>query len=158
MKKDDKRTLIVVLIVCIICGIIIFLASRKSNFDKLSYVEDYSTYFSITREVNNYISYMAINDSSVNSLLDNNYIDDNISDNKYSVLSELSANGIEYAKIGSNYLYFVKGKIIENDFDTVNVIDDNFMVLVLNDLSSNSYSIYPVNGDNYKKIINGIRR
>ena len=64
MKKDDKRTLIVVLVVCIICGIIIFITSRKSNVEKLSYLDDYSTYFSVTREVNNYINYLAMNDSN----------------------------------------------------------------------------------------------
>lgn len=159
MKKDDKRTLIVVLVVCIICGIIIFITSRKSNVEKLSYLDDYSTYFSVTREVNNYINYLAMNDSNkINSLLDSNFNNNNLESGLYSSLTGLSSSGIEYINIGDNYLYLVKGKIIENGFDYIKVIDDNFNILVLHDLSSNSYSVYPVNSDNYKKVINGIRK
>lgn len=160
MKKDDKKTLIVVLIVCIICGLIIFFTSRKSNTDKLVYVNDYSTFFSITREVNNYISYMVTNNDNVKTLLDDRYLESNtiIDSKNYSVLSELSTNDIEYVKIGNNYLYLVKGKIIENDFDSTNIIDDNYMILVLNDISNNTYSLYPVNNDNYKKVINSIKK
>ncbi len=160
MKKDDKKTLIVVLVVCIICGLIIFFTSRKSNTDKLVYVNDYSTFFSITREVNNYISYMVTNNDNVKSLLDDRYLDSNtiIDSKNYSVLSEVSTNNIEYVKIGKNYLYLVNGKIIENDFDSTNIIDDNFKIVVLNDVSNNTYSLYPVNSDNYKKVINSIKK
>lgn len=160
MKKDDKKTLIVVLIVCIICGLIIFFTSRKSNTDKLVYVNDYSTFFSITREVNNYISYMVTNNDNVKTLLDDRYLESNtiIDSKNYSVLSEVSTNNIEYVKIGKNYLYLVKGKIIENDLDSTNIIDDNYMILLLNDISNNTYSLYPVNEGNYKKVINSIKK
>lgn len=159
MKRDDKRTLIVILIVCVICCIVIFVAGRKSNVEKLSYVDDYSTFFSITREVNDYIDYM--NDyNKLNDILDSKYLEKNSirGNNIYSPLSEISTNGIEYVKIGNNFLYFVKGKIIENDLDSINIVNDNFLVLVLNDLSSSSYSIYPVDDDNYKKVINSIKK
>lgn len=160
MKKDDKRTLIVVLVVCIICGIIIFFTSRKSNIEKLSYLDDYSTYFSVTREVNNYISYLVMNDSNkINSLLDSSFNNNDYLDySLYSSLTSLSSSGIEYVEIGDNYLYLVKGKIIENGFENINIIDDDFIILVFHDLSSNSYSIYPVNSDNYEKVINNIRK
>lgn len=62
MKKDDKRTLFVVLIVCIICVIIILFVNRKSNYEKIYPINDYSTYFSVVREINNYIGFIAMND------------------------------------------------------------------------------------------------
>lgn len=162
MKKDDRKTLIVVIAVCLICVLIIFLTSRKSNTDKLVLVNDYSSFFSVVREVNDYIGYFADKDNiSVNYLLDDKFLVDNnnfVIDNNYSVLTEVNVSSMEFVKIGDNYLYFVKGKIVENDFDNSTIIDDDYMVVVLNDISNNSYSIYPVNEDNYKKVINGIRK
>lgn len=162
MKKDDKRTLIVVLVVCIICGIIIFFASRKSNIDRMAPVKDYSTFFSITSETEKYISYIAMDDyDNIKSLLDSSFIDSNnngMEFGNYSPLSSLSTDSIDYIGIKDNYLYLVKGKIVENGFDSSNVIEDNFMVIVLNDTSSKSFSIYPVNNDNYEKVINSIKK
>lgn len=159
MKRDDMRTLFVVLVVCIICGIIIFFVSRKSNVEKLSYLDDYSTFFSVTSEVNRYIGYIAMNDSNkISSLLDNKYNNSYIDSNSYSLFTSLNSSGIEYVNIGKNYLYLVKGKIIENGFDNVDIIDNNYMILVLHDVSSNCFSIYPVNSDNYKRVVNGIRK
>ena len=162
MKKDDKKTLIVILVVCVICGAIIFLASRKNNFEKLAIVNDYSTFFSVTQEVNNYINYIAMgNMTTINDLLDSKFIKNNTDNlilyDNYSPLTSLKVNRIDYVKIGKNYLYFVVGVIVDNGFESVKIIDDNFKVLVLHDLLSNSYSIYPVNNDNYKNTINSIK-
>jgi len=160
VKKDDKRTLFVVLIVCIICVIIILFVNRKSNYEKIYPINDYSTYFSVVREINNYIGFIAMNDKiSVSNLLDDSVGDDTILEyGTYSPLVELNVDEIGSVKIGNNYLYFLKGKIIENDFESSIIVNDNYMVLVLNDISNNSYSIIPVNGDNYKRIINGIKK
>ena len=162
MKKDDKKTLIVILVVCVICGAIIFLASRKNNFEKLAIVNDYSTFFSVTQEVNNYINYIAMgNMTTINDLLNSKFIKNNTDNlilyDNYSPLTSLKVNRIDYVKIGKNYLYFVVGVIVDNGFESVKIIDDNFKVLVLHDLLSNSYSIYPVNNDNYKNTINSIK-
>ena len=157
MKKDDRRTLIVVLVVCIICGGIIYFSSRKSNYERLLLVKDYTTFFSVTREVNNYINSISRSDKSdIINLLDSRYVDNNSIDIlldtvNYSPLTELSANNIKYVMFNKNYLYLVKGKIVENDFDYSKVIDEN-------DVMNNSYSIYPVDNDNYKKIVNSIKK
>lgn len=164
MKKDDRRTLIVVLVVCIICGGIIYFSSRKSNYERLLLVKDYTTFFSVTREVNNYINSISRSDKSdIINLLDSRYVDNNSIDIlldtvNYSPLTELSANNIKYVMFNKNYLYLVKGKIVENDFDYSKVIDENYIVIVLHDVMNNSYSIYPVDNDNYKKIVNSIKK
>ncbi len=163
MKRDDRKTLIVILIICVICCLIVFLVNRKSNVDKLSFVDDYSTFFSVTREVDNYINYIAKDDrSSIINLLDNKYISnsnvDELKFDNYTSFTSLDSRNISYVKIGKNYLYLVKGKIIEVNYDTTIIIDDDFMILVLNDTLNNSYSVYPVNGKNFEEIINSIKK
>ena len=46
MKKDDIKTLIVIVIVCAICLILVLIFSREKNTDKLEAVKEYNTYFS----------------------------------------------------------------------------------------------------------------
>ena len=57
MKKDDIKTLIVVIIVCAVCLALVFILRRKKNIDTLKPVEEYNTYFSVTNYMNSYISY-----------------------------------------------------------------------------------------------------
>ncbi len=163
MKKDDKKTLIVILIICIICCFIVFILTRKSNTDKLSFVDDYSTFFSVTGEVDNYINYIAKNDkNNIIKLLDKEYINSNnieeLEFDNYTSFTSFEPKKIDYVKIGKNYLYLVNGIIIDIDYYTTTIIDDNFMVLVLNDVLNNSYSVYPVDSKNYEETIDSIKK
>ena len=75
MKKDDIKTLIVVIIVCAICLALVFILSRKKNTDTLEPVQEYNTYFSVTNYMNSYISYLSNNDSeAIYSMLSSEYI------------------------------------------------------------------------------------
>ena len=75
MKKDDIKTLIVVIIVCAVCLALVFILSRKKNIDTLKPVEEYNTYFSVTNYMNSYISYLANNDrEAIYNMLSSEYI------------------------------------------------------------------------------------
>lgn len=165
MKKDDIRTLIVVVVACLLFSILLFILNHKNNYEKLNAVNDYGEFFSISNDVSEYIDYVSNNsEEKILSVLDSRYIDTNsiTLDNvlkyvgNYSSLTSFKANSISYVKLGGNYLYYVRGSIIENDLDSTSILDDNYRVVVLIDNSNDSYSIYPVD-DNYEKIINSIR-
>ena len=167
MKKDDKRTIIVVSIVCVICVTIIFFFSRKSNVERLAAVDDYATYFSVTDIVDEYIDYLSSEDEDnlLNILYSEYIVNNNINDSNvldylsdYPETASFSSNNIYSVNIGKNYLYYVTGKIIEIGYNVTNIIDDNFKIVILNDVSNNSYSIYPVDGSNYENVINSIKR
>lgn len=167
MKKDDIRTMIVVIIISIICLVIGLIFSYKSNFDKLDSVSEYSVYFSQIKYINNYINYIANEDSvGVYNLLDKRYIEkNNISYSNvldyvddYPQLSSFKAINMKYVKLSFNItLYYVTGEIYKNDIDGEILVDDNFSVVIINDFDNMTFSIYPVDS-NYKTIINDFKK
>ena len=167
MKKDDIRTIVVVIVVCVICLIIGLIFSYKSNFDRLESVSEYSVFFSQVKYINNYINYIANNDSvSVYNLLDKRYIEknnisySNVLDyiDEYPLLSSFKARKMDYAKLSFNItLYYVTGEIYKNDIDGEVLVDDNFSAVIVNDFDNMSFSIYPTD-NNYKTIINSIKK
>ena len=58
ISKDDIRTLVVVIAVCVICVTLVIVLNIKSNSDKLEPVKEYNTFFPITNYVNTYINYI----------------------------------------------------------------------------------------------------
>lgn len=169
MKKDDIKTLIVVIIVCTICLTLVFILSRKKNIDSLKPVEEYNTYFSVTNYMNSYISYIAKNDSeAIYSMLSTEYIyKNNINQNNVLDIVEtynqdsiitLKITSIDEIEIKTNkYIYYIKGKIIKSTFTDEEVIDDNYNVLLLADYKNLTESVYPLDNDNYEKIINNTK-
>lgn len=169
MKKDDIKTLIVVIIVCTICLTLVFILSRKKNIDSLKPVEEYNTYFSVTNYMNSYISYIAKSDSeAIYSMLSTEYIyknninQNNVLDivktyNQDSIIT-LKITSIDEIEIKTNkYIYYIKGKIIKSTFTDEEVIDDNYNVLLLADYKNLTESVYPLDNDNYEKIINNTK-
>ena len=78
MKKDDIKTLIVVILVCVIPLAIVLILNIKSNSDKLAAVSEYNDYFSIVSSVNKYVNYASSNNKeAIYSLLDEDYISNN---------------------------------------------------------------------------------
>lgn len=167
MKKDDIKTIVVVVVVCVICLTIGLILNHKSNFEKLSSVNEYGVFFSEVRYINNFINYVSNNDDiGVYNLLDEKYIEENnISyDNvleyvdDYPRMSSFKANSIEYVKLGSNVtLYYVKGDVYQNDFESERLVDEDVSIVLINDFDNLSFSIYPVE-DNYKSVINDLKR
>lgn len=166
-RKDDFKTFVVIILVCIICIIIGLIFSYKSNYDKLVYVNEYNVYFTNVNYINNFISKIANIDSiSVYDMLDKKYIDsnninvDNVLDyfNNYSVNYSFAVDIMNYVQVKDNFIYYIKGKIYENVYDSERILlDNNFSVILSIDNINKSYSIYPVN-DNYKSVINNVRR
>ena len=130
MKKDDIKTLIVVIIVCAICLALVFILSRKKNTDTLKPVEEYNTYFSVTNYMNSYISYLANNDSeAIYSMLSSEYIyKNNINQNNVldivktynqDAIISLKITSIDEIEIKNNkYIYYIKGKILKSTVTT----------------------------------------
>lgn len=167
MKRDDIKIIIVVICVSLFCVGIVLFFSAKSNMEKLSYTKDYGDFFTVSNEVDNYLSYMSSDnkmgffgilssDFVSRNQIDTNSIPDSL--NNYSSNSSFSSNGIRRVDIGKNVLYLVEGSIIENGIESVNVIDSNFMILVLHDNTNKTYAIYPVSKDDYESDINKIRK
>ena len=169
MKKDDIKTLIVIVIVCAICLILVLIFSREKNTDKLEAVKEYNTYFSVTNYMNSYISYLSNNDGeAVYSMLSKEYISkNNINQNNvFNIVDTYDPNSLLTLKItsikqvkvtSSSYIYYIKGQLLKNTFDNTEIINNNYEVLLLADYKTLSESVYPIEGNNYEKIINSIK-
>lgn len=165
ISKDDIRTLVVVIAVCVICVTLVILLNIKSNSDKLEPVKEYNTFFPITNYVNTYINYVSnMNNKAVYEMLDKKYIVDNKIDenNIFDVIEvypkdiSINTSKMEYVKVDNNYIYYVKGKLIQNNMDKKQEIEDNFEIVVITDFDNLSVSIYPIKDKNYKKVIDDI--
>lgn len=165
MKKDDIKTFITIIIICTLIVGLVLILNRKSNSEKLEVVNDYNSFFTTTNYVNNFLSYSkdssklydVIYSSYIN---DNNITKDNIFDYIKSYQGDVSikVTDMKYVKVKDNYIYYVKGKLYQSTFDSVEVIEDNFEVVVLVDINTSSYGIYPIDDNDYKDIINGIKK
>lgn len=168
MKKDDIRTFVVIIIICtLITGLVLFL-NRKSNSEKLEVVDEYNNFFTITNYVNNYLEYSSTyNASKLYDVLYSDYIDskgitiNNLFDylKEYSIDTSVEVNKIEYVSVKNNYIYYIQGKLNEMTFDTTNVIDNDFRIIVIVDFDNSTYAVYPLSDkDDYKKIIDSIKK
>ena len=169
MKKDDIKTLIVVIIICLVCGIIAFIVSIRSNVEKLKSLSEYGTYFSVINSINEYFEYLNGNDSvGVYSLIDDDYIIKN-EINETNVFDYVSHFPLDHsfkvvkltgAELSKNfYLYYAEGKVIQNTYDGVNIIDDDYKILIIYDYDNMTKAIYPIKtGDDTNAIINGVRK
>lgn len=167
MRRDDSKTLFIVFIVCIICLLTVLFFSHKNNFKKLASVEDYDVFFTVNNEINSFFNLIIVgNKEKIFDILDKNFVVTNNLNNS-NVLSNFDffntncsfkVKKMDYVKIGKNFLYFVNGQIIENTFIETEVKDENFKIIVLHDISNNTYAIYPVFNNNYKEVINSIKK
>lgn len=165
MKKDDIKTFITIIIICTLIVGLVLILNRKSNSEKLEVVNDYNSFFTTTNYVNNFLSYSK-DSSKLYDVIYSSYIDDNniTKDNIFDYIKSYQGDvsikviAMKYVKVKDNYIYYVKGKLYQSTFDSVEVIEDNFDVVVLVDIDTSSYSIYPIDDNDYKDIINGIKK
>lgn len=165
MKKDDIRTFITIIIICTLIVGIVLILNRKSNSEKLEVVNEYNTFFTTSGYVNNYLNYSS-DSSKLYDLLYSDYIDknnitvDNILTNikSYPKNSTIKVTEMKYVKVKNDYIYYIKGKIYQNTFDGKELIDDNFDVVAVLDFDTLSYAIYPIENDNYKEVIDKIKK
>lgn len=165
MKKDDIKTFITIIIICTLIVGLVLILNRKSNSEKLEVVNDYNSFFTTTNYVNNFLSYSK-DSSKLYDVIYSSYIDDNniTKDNIFDYIKSYQGDvsikviAMKYVKVKDNYIYYVKGKLYQSTFDSVEVIEDNFEVVVLVDINTSSYGIYPIDSNDYKDIINGIKK
>lgn len=165
MKKDDIRTFITIIIICTLIVGIVLILNRKSNSEKLEVVNEYNTFFTTSNYVNNYLNYSS-DSSKLYDLLYSDYVDknnitvDNILTNikSYPKNSTIKVTEMKYVKVKNDYIYYIKGKIYQNTFDGKELIDDNFNVVAVLDFDTLSYAIYPIEDDNYKEVIDKIKK
>lgn len=165
MKKDDIKTLVVVILVCIIPLAIVLILNIKSNSDKLAHVNEYNNFFSVTNYINKYINNTSSeNPSDIIGLLDKTYmLDNNIDYNNifekidvYPIGSSISINNMEYVEVKENYIYYVVGEVYQNNFDGRIDIGE-FKCIIQVDFKTLSFSVYPLKKENYKNIIDKIK-
>lgn len=165
-RKDDIRTFIVVVIICVLCLIIGLVFSIKKNSDKLEAVNEYNVFFTNVSYINKYINCVADEDTScVYNLLSDKYINsnnisiDNVLDDIFDYPSGASIKVINmnYVKINDNFVYYINGLIYENSYNDNVLVDDEFSVILIKDYDNLSYSLYPVTDKNYKKVLNKIK-
>lgn len=167
ISKDDIRTLIVVLLVCIICVILVLILNIKSNTDKMKEVTEYNTFFSVVNHINNYITNISsMQNKKVYDLLDKEYkIQNNLTENNifdiietYEENISVKVTKMEYVKVKKGYVYYVKANLIQNLLDNTKLMKENFKIIVITDFENNTVSIYPVDNNDYKKIVNGVKK
>lgn len=167
MKKDDIKTLVVVILICSLCVGLILILNHKSNSEKLEPVSDYNVFFSTYNYVTNYINKVGSkNNESIYNLLYSDYIvDNNITvDNVFNYVEDISSEislkvkGIESVKIKGNYLYYINGSLIKETYDASEIYNDNYEVVLVYDYDNLTYSIYPILDGNANKIINDIKK
>ncbi len=168
-KKKIIRFSIVLGIFLIIFGIVFLINSlNKNNFNndyqkpepevipyEMEPVKEYSYFFSIVNILNNYLDYLKDqNYEALYNILHDEYIslyninENNIYDNLGSFSSSLqlsfNAKIMSYKTYNNRYLYYVKGDIIENNFEDSNIVSNDAMFLVNIDYDNVTYAIYPL--------------
>ena len=169
MKKNKIiRFCIVIGIFLMIFGIVFLtnsLTKKNQNIyqepepEKIPYdmqtVTEYSYFFSVVNILNKYLGYLADQNTealyqvlhpdyqSLNKINDSNLYN-NVGNFKDKILS-FKAKIMAYKTYNNCYLYYVKGDIINNNFEDSNILKNNAMFLVNIDYDNLSYAIYPLN-------------
>lgn len=165
-RKADIKAIIIILVLCAITLGVVFLFNRKSNYDNLEPVREYNNFLSNAGYVNSYVSAIAQkNSSKVYAMLDERYISSenitlsNVLDKTYNYNFNSSVKVLEmsYLQIGNNFVYYAEGEILSSSYDGDVVVGD-FYALIFNDLDNLSYSIYPINSNDLKKVINEVKK
>ncbi|HIQ94806.1 TPA: hypothetical protein IAB29_06730 [Candidatus Ventrenecus stercoripullorum] len=119
----------------------------------MSLVDEYSTFFALSRDVNQYFTYVReANSEAVYSMLYSRYIDENQL-TESNVLDTVTlenpdqyfqAKNIYYQEFNGNYLYLVEGVLIVNEFENNVVINDDYQIFVIADYNTFSFAVYPI--------------
>ena len=119
----------------------------------MEYVVDYPSFFSVVNDLNKYLSSLDEQDVLYNLLSKEYLTEKNITLNnvldrvkKYENNDNLNirVKSMSYKVINDNYVYFAIGDIYQNNFDTLDLIEENVKFLVAVDYETLAYSIYPI--------------
>lgn len=116
-------------------------------------VDEYSTFFALSRDVNQYFTYIRDSDNkAAYSLLYSRYINENqlTESNVFDTISLensdqfFQARNIYYQEFNGNYLYLAEGALIVNEFEKNQVINDHYQIFIIVDYNTFSFAVYPI--------------
>ena len=172
MKKKKIIRFSIVISIFIIIFIIVYIINvldKKNNEPyiykeplpeiipyEMEQVSEYSYFFSVVNILNNYLSYVKDhNNEALFAILHPEYLEeysinnsnlyDNIGNYENSLQLSFKVKVMDYKKYNDRYLYYVKGDIIENNFELSNIVASDMMYLVNVDYENITYAIYPLN-------------
>lgn len=161
MNKNDKVKFIIVgffmlLIIMVIIGTVTINKYNKTpvlNPDlNLTLVNDYSTFFAIANDANNYIRLVGEkNNKAVYDLLNSEYIDNenitikNIFDKVETVEEDtyLKVSNVYFQNVSDSVLYYIDGVLMKSGYEEDTILNNNFGIYVLIDYNTDSYSVIP---------------
>lgn len=161
MTKNDKVKFIIVglfmlLIIAVIIGTVTINKYNKTpvlnpNLN-LTLVNDYSTFFAIANDANNYIRLVGEkNNKAVYDLLNSEYIDNenitskNIFDKVETVEEDayLKVSDVYFQNVSDSVLYYIDGALMKSGYEEDTILNNNFGMYVLIDYNTDSYSVIP---------------
>ena len=170
MKKKKIIRFSIVLSIFVIIFIIVYIINVLENNNpdiyhepelevipyEMEQVSEYSYFFSVVNILNKYLSYVKDqNNEALFAVLHPEYLDaykinnnnlyDNIGNYENSLQLSFKARVMDCKKYNDRYLYYVKGDIVENNFESSNIVASDMMYLVNVDYENITYAIYPLN-------------
>lgn len=170
MKKDDIKTMMVVLVVCAICGVVVltfYIQNRNASRYTLKTVDNSNMYFMALNYVNYYVNNLSMqNDEVIYDILDDKFIEKNeitltnVFDKirVYPRNSLVKVREIYYLDFDNNYIFYVEGIIYQDNIDDRISIDDDFSIIVTVSNDDDAFSIYPTTKNEYEKAIKSIKK
>lgn len=167
MIKDNIKTIRALIILFAIIIVIIYLFGIEKNSDKLKKVDTPNVYFSAINYSNYFINNISLhNDDIIYDILYSKYKNDNIETNseffeiKYNLSEKVTIKNtsVDYIELDNNYIFYVEGKIYQDDINSKKLVDSNYAIIIIIDNNNKTFSIYPTSKDNYKKDLNKIKK
>lgn len=169
MNKSNFKTLIFLFIIFLIIGIFLFIFSnnykskdKKTEYKEIILVNDPSTFFSVTLNINKFSQYISDNDKvSAYNILDKDFaIKNNITiDNIIDIYGQSNANMTFTAKemyvISENelYKYYVKGYLKKEQMDVFAKIESEVYYILNYDINNRVFSLELINEQDYQREI-----
>lgn len=164
MSKENKVKIFIVLVLLSICCItffIVYLNKKEKTLEiqpnnnpfSLQDVVEYSSFFSINNDLNEYLKYNYYQESNaLFELLNKEYITKNniTKDNiltklkLYDETVSIKTKNMYYEENGNIQLYYVIGDIISTLYDEINVIEENVKFFITVDYDTMAFNIYPI--------------
>lgn len=167
---NKKKKIIVLSIICILFLSLLALAYtlyKKTESEKdyveevqeqipeqMSVVTEYDIFFSIGNNLNQYLKYLQDqNADAIYSLLSKEFIEEyeitpqnvlNYLDQYEQKTNTFQAKSMYYKSEETKYLFYVKGDIIEDNYETSSIVKENVLFLVSADYQNLTYSVYPL--------------
>ena len=164
-KDSYKKVVIFISAIIVIFGVIlgIIIINKKNTInikdDDIAVEKGDNIFFGMGNIVNYFVSF---NDKDILlDLLDKEYINENniTNENVIDYVKDGYTNvnfkvqNVEHIKLKTCNAYAVSGFLLENGMEDVNILDNDYKVLILLDYNNTTFSIYP-NTTNAKEVLN----